>query len=275
MRAGRRAGSSAVAPHGAQAVWRALAILGGFTDARPSWTLAELAREQRLSKPTALRILSALELAGFVARSGPAGAYRLGTAAIELGARAQRATSVSAAARPELEWLARETGETSSLEAFYLGETLILDEAHGHHLLGTAPSIGTHWPAHATSTGKVLLAALRTGTLEPSQAAQTRADAPLRRFTDRTITSRGALEAELDKVAEQGHASVVGELESEFVAVGAPVRNHLGQVVAALSVGGPASRLKTGARQRCIRLVTQAAGRVSERLGFAAPPSRR
>lgn len=256
-------------------MWRALAILGGFTDARPNWTLAELAREQRLSKPTALRILSALELAGYVARTGPAGSYGLGMAAIELGARARRATSVSAAARPELEWLARETGETSSLEVFYLGETLILDEVHGQHLLGTAPSIGTHWPAHATSTGKVLLAALRTGTLEPAQAAQAGTDAPLRRFTERTITSRSALDAELDKVAELGHAAVIGELEPEFAAVGAPVRNHLGQVVAAVSVGGPASRLKTDARQRCSRLVVQAAGRVSERLGFRALPSRR
>jgi IclR family transcriptional regulator, acetate operon repressor len=210
-----------------------------------------------------------------VARSGPAGAYRLGMAAIELGARAQRATSVSAAARPELEWLAEETGETSSLEVFYLGETLILDEVHGHHLLGTAPSIGTHWPAHATSTGKVLLAALRTGALEPSQAAQAGTDGTLRRFTDRTITNRSTLDAELERVTNLGHASVVGELEPEFVAVAAPVRNHQGQVVAAVSVGGPASRLRSDARQRSIRLVVQAAGRISEGLGYFAPRSRR
>ena len=210
-----------------------------------------------------------------MARSGPAGAYRLGTAAIELGARAQRATTVSAAARPELEWLARETGETSSLEVFYAGETLILDEVHGHHRLGTTPSIGTHWPAHATSTGKVLLAAGRSGVLESSQAAQSGPDTPLRRFTERTITSRSALDAELDRVAEQGHASVVGELEPEFVAVGAPVWNHLGQVVAAISLGGPASRLRGDTRQRGLRLVVQAAARVSERLGYLVPPSRR
>lgn len=234
-----------------------------------------MAREQRLSKPTALRILSALELAGFIARSGPAGAYRLGTAAIELGARAQRATPVSAAARPELEWLARETGETSSLEVLYEGDTLILDEVHGHHLLGTTPSIGTHWAAHATSTGKVLLAAARAGELEQSQASHAVSDTSLRRFTDRTITSRSALDAELDRVFEQGHASVIGELEPEFVAVGAPVRNHLGQVVAAISVGGPASRLRGDARLRSIRLVMQAAARVSERLGFAPAVTRR
>ena len=175
---------------------------------------------------------------------------------------------MSAAARPELEWLARETGETSSLEVLYHGDTLILDEVHGQHLLGTTPSIGTHWAAHATSTGKCLLAAARAGLLEPSQSSQVASEAPLPRFTDRTVTSRIALDAELDRVTQLGHASVVGELEPEFVAVGAPVKNHLGQVVAAISVGGPASRLRGDARQRSIKLVVQAAGRVSERLGF-------
>jgi IclR family pca regulon transcriptional regulator len=250
-------------------VWRALAILGAFTDERPNWTLADLARAQRLSKPTALRILSALERAGYLARSGPAGSYGLGTAAIELGARAQRSTSVSAAARPELETLARETGETSTLEILHRGETLILDEVHGLHLVGTAPSIGTRWPAHTTSTGKVLLAAARAGSLEPSQVAQGTTDgATLKRFTERTITTRAGLEAELGRVTEQGHATVVGELEADFVAIAAPIRNHLGQVVAALSVGGPASRLRAEARQRITRLVVQAVSRASERLGY-------
>lgn len=233
-----------------------------------------MAKAQGLSKPTALRILSALELAGYVARTGPAGAYRLGTAAIELGARAQRATTVLAAARPELEWLARESGETASLEVLHAGETLILDEVHGQHLLGTTPSIGTHWAAYATSTGKVLLAAERAGELEPSQAAQVRQDAPLRRFTDRTITNRAVLEAELDRVAAQGQGIVVGELEPDFVAMAAPVRNHLGLVVAAISVGGPAGRLRTEARQRLSRLLRQATQRVSERLGWMPPSAR-
>lgn len=259
----------AAAPQGAQAVWRALAILGGFTDQRPNWTLAEVARTQGLSKPTALRILSALELAGYIARTGPAGAYRLGTAAIELGARASRATTVLAAARPELEWLARETGETASLEVLHAGETLILDEVHGLHLLGTTPSIGTRWPAHTTSTGKVLLAAARAGDLEPGQAAQVTPDAPLRRYTERTITSRPALEAELARVTEQGQAMVVGELEPDFVALAGPVRNHRGQVVAAVSIGGPASRLKAEARVRAARLLRQGTIRVSERLGWS------
>jgi len=256
------------APLGAQALWRALAMLGAFRDDRPEWTLADLARSQQLSKPTALRILGALERAGFVARSGPSGAYRLGTAAIELGARAQRATRVTTVARPELETLARETGETTSLEILHRHEALILDEVHGQHLLGTAPAIGTRWPAHATSTGKVLLAAARAGTLEPAQAAGAAIPGELRRCTPRTITSARELEAGLRRVSEQGYATVVGELEPDFVAVAAPIRNHLGQVVAAVSAGGPASRLNPAELQRITPLVMRAAGRVSERLGY-------
>lgn len=156
----------------------------------------------------------------------------------------------------------------------HAGETLILDEVHGQHLLGTAPSIGTHWPAYATSTGKVLLAAARAGALEPSQAAQLDEAAPLRRFTERTITTRAALDLELERVMAQGQGTVVGELEPDFVAVAAPIRNHLGLVVAAISVGGPIGRLKTEARQRCSRLLKQAATRVSARLGWAEPSGR-
>jgi IclR family transcriptional regulator, acetate operon repressor len=259
------------APLGAQGLWRALAMLGAFSDERPEWSLADLARAQELSKPTALRILGALERAGFVARSGLAGGYRLGTAAIELGARAQRATRVTTVARPELETLARQTGETTSLEILHRDEALILDEVHGQHRLGTAPAIGTRWPAHATSTGKVLLAAARCHLLEPAQAAAATLPGALRRFTPRTITGAAAVEQELRRVAGRGYATVVGELEPDFVAVAAPIRNHLGQVVAALSAGGPASRLTPAELARITPLVVRAAGRVSARLGAPLP----
>ena len=76
---------------GTQAVVRALRILRAFTDARPEWSLADLSRELGLSKPTAFRLLLALEHEGLVVRPEIAGPYRLGPAAIELGARAQRA----------------------------------------------------------------------------------------------------------------------------------------------------------------------------------------
>ncbi|MBA3521217.1 MAG: helix-turn-helix domain-containing protein, partial [Gemmatimonadales bacterium] len=144
---------------GTRTVARVARVLCSFSDIRPEWGLADLSRHLDLSKPTVFRLLSALERDGFVARREPTGAYRLGPTAIELGARAQRANGMASAARPELEALTRATGETSSVEILAGRETLILDEVLGGHLIGTSPSVGTRWPAHATSTGKVLLAA--------------------------------------------------------------------------------------------------------------------
>src|SRR3970282_1195809 len=145
---------------GAQAVARAIAVLKAFTDSNPQLTLAEITRATRLNRATAYRLLAALEKEGWVARNKESEACRLGPEAITLGARALRANDLRSVSRAELEALAQAAGETATLEVLADGEVLILDEVHGHHLVGSTPSIGTRWPAHATSTGKVLLAHL-------------------------------------------------------------------------------------------------------------------
>jgi DNA-binding IclR family transcriptional regulator len=255
------------------AVARALRIVRAFTDARPEWTLAELSRELRLSKPTAFRLLGALEDGGLVARASVAGSYRLGPGAIELGARAQRANSVVAAARPELEALTRATAETSSVEILTGEETLILDEVQGGHLIGTSPSVGTRWPAHATSTGKVLLAAAQAADPDLVRRMAGRSGGRLRGLTSCTIRSARRLSAELHRVLRQGYSTAIGELEVGYVAIGAPVHLHDGRVAAAISLGGPASRLTDARIPSLARAVRDAAGRISQRLGWAPVPT--
>jgi hypothetical protein len=110
-------------------------------------------------------------------------------------------------------------GETATLEVLVNSEVLILDEVQGRHLVGTPPFVGTRWPAHATSTGKVLLAYLTEE--ERKEALYT----PLPKLTPKTITSLTALRAELTACASE-YAVAMDELEAGFVAVGAPVRNH-------------------------------------------------
>jgi IclR family transcriptional regulator, acetate operon repressor len=262
---------------GTLAVARALQIVRAFTDARPEWTLADLSRELRLSKPTAFRLLGALEDGGLVARALPAGTFRLGPGAIELGARAQRANSVASAARPELEQLTRSTGETSSVEILAGDETLILDEVQGGHLIGTSPSVGTRWPAHAASTGKVLLAAAQATDPDLVRRMAARTGGRLRGLTPCTIRSPARFSAELRRVARQGYSTAIGELEVGYVAIGAPVRVHDGRVVAAISLGGPASRFTDARIPSLARAVRDAAGRISQRLGWvpALSPKRR
>jgi DNA-binding IclR family transcriptional regulator len=258
---------------GTLAVARALRIARAFTDTRPEWTLADLSRELQLSKPTAFRLLGALEEGGLVTRSGPTGNFRLGPAAIELGARAQRANSVAAAARPVLEELTRATGETSSVEILAGAETLILDEVQGGHLIGTSPSVGTRWPAHATSTGKVLLAEAQVSDAGLVRRMAARGGGRLRGLTPCTIRSATRFAAELRRVLRQGYSTAIGELEAGYVAIGAPVRIHDGRVVAAISLGGPASRFTDSRIPSLARAVREAAVRVSQRLGWTPASS--
>ena len=105
-----------------------------------------------------------------VARSTHGEAWRLGAGAIALGALALRANDLVSVARPELESLVRETGETATLEVLVGDEVLILDGVEGPSLVGASSEVGTRWPAHATSTGKVLLSHARPA-LRSSAAA--------------------------------------------------------------------------------------------------------
>ena len=253
---------------GTQSVVRALRIVRAFSDARAEWSLAELSRELSLSKPTAFRLLGALEQAELVTRIDPAGTYRLGPGAIELGARAQRANTILSAARPELEALTRDTGETSSVEILAGATTLILDDVLGGHLIGTSPAAGTRWPAHAASTGKVLLAAAQEEEPGIARRLAREAGGRLPGLTPATIRSASRLAAELARVSRQGYSTAVNELEEGYVALGAPVRRHDGRVVAAISLGGPATRFTAARIPRLVRPLREAAGRISRRLGW-------
>ena len=137
----------------------------------------------------------------------------------------------------------------------------------GSHRVGTTPSVGTRWPAHATSTGKVLLAALCRRTSSARAPAARRCAA----LTPRTITGQAALRRELERVRERGYATGIEELEPGFMAVGAPVRSATARWWRRSAWAGRASRLDPErlAGHRAGRLPRHAA-RISERLGTAA-----
>lgn len=256
--------SDAPAP-GTQAVARALAILQAFDAARPEWRLNDLAAELGLHKTSVFRLLGALEREGFVARDAERQSYRLGPSLIALGTQALRSTDLHAVAHPVLRSLASETGEAATLEVLVGDEVLILDEVQGRFLLGSRPEIGTRWPAHAASTGKVLLAAARfEGGGDPEGRTPPRGR--LARLAPNTITTRARLDRELAQVWRLGFAVGTEEIERGFTAVGAPVRNFERRVIAAISVGGPMARISARIPQLAER-VREAADRISERLG--------
>ena len=246
---------------GAQAVSRAVAVLKAFTDAQPKMTLADITRATRLNKATAYRLLAALEKEGLVARNGGE-SYHLGPEAIALGGRALRANDLRTAARAELEALAHLTRETATLETLVGRDMLIVDEVISPNLVGGTPFVGTRWPAHATSTGKAVLAHLPT----PELNAFLRRALP--RFTEHTHTSAERLRRELTRVRELGFATIREELEVGYAAAGAAIFNYEGRVAGALSVGGPAARLTEARLSEIGPRVAEAAERVSVKLGY-------
>ncbi|MEO8337833.1 MAG: IclR family transcriptional regulator [bacterium] len=251
---------------GTQAVDRALGVLVALGESRPAPGLSELSIELGLHKTTLFRMLGALERTGFVERDAGQHGYRLGPTLLRLGAQAKRSTGLHEAARPILTELAGTTGETATLEVLVGDEVLILDEVHGHFLIGSRSEVGTRWPAHATSTGKVLMAAAQFDPGNESRSATQALPARLTRITPNSITSRAAFERELMKVWNAGYAVAREELEPGVLAIGAPVRNADGRAVAAISVAGPVARLEAARISALATIVRQMAIRISARL---------
>lgn len=246
---------------GTQAVQRAVAVLKAFTDAQPEVGLSALARVVGLNKATTYRLLTALERGGLIAKNPTGDQYRLGPELIALGVRAMRSSDVRAVSRPELEMLARETGETATLEVLAGSDVLILDEVTGSHLVSATHWVGTRWHAYATSTGKTMLAHL--------SRAQLRHALPARMaISGKGVRTRADLYKELEKIRVQGFATNVEELETGFAAVGAPIFNHDAQVVAAISIGGPRARFSDKVIKQLAPRVKASAARISQQLGY-------
>ncbi len=247
------------APTGTQAVDRAARLLIEVVEADAAPSSGDLAASAGLAKSTASRLLFALERNGLVERGGD-GSYRAGELFARYAARRGGLADVALVARPHLERLGELTGETVNLGVEQSGAVQQVAQVDSRHVLGAANWVGRLVPLHATALGKVLVAygvaALPAG--------------PLERLTDRTVTDRGALGAELDEVRRRGWAVTDGELEPGLVAVAAPVFGPRGAVVASLSVTGPSVRLgRARVRELAGHCADQALA-LSETLGHRA-----
>jgi IclR family acetate operon transcriptional repressor len=214
-----------------QSAERVLGLLASFEDGRPELSVTEIAASLGVHKSTASRLAATLERTGFLARSGRR--YRLGVEVIRLGTLALRSTDIVATMQPVMAKLSEQTGETINLAVPAGPDILNVAEVPSTYILSCSGGwIGRRTKPHAVANGKVLLA---FGALP--------VPASLERYTEHTITTAGALQAELARVRRDGYATAVAELEDGLVAVAAPVFGPGGDCVAALSVSGPAYRM--------------------------------
>jgi DNA-binding IclR family transcriptional regulator len=238
-----------------QSADKALAILAAFTEARPDAGVSELATELGLHKSTVSRLLVALERRGLVRRQGDR--FAPGPELARLGALALRGLALVAVAREPLERLAAQTGETVNLAVRQDDSALNVHQVTTAHVVGVTDWTGRARPLHCTANGKVLLAF--GGDSLPRD---------LPKLTQKTITERRKLRAELENVRRAGFAVAMEELELGLHAAAAPVFDSSGACVAAVSISAPAYRLPERRLPAAGELCRAAAGEISASLGY-------
>jgi len=240
---------------GTQSIDRAASLLVRVVESGRPLAVGELAHETGLPKSTTSRLLGALERQGLVQRTADRGALRPGPVLLRFAQRDGAADLLELAA-PALELLARETGETINVAIPGPFGAEHLAQRDSAHFVATTNWVGRRVPHHVAANGKVFVA---------FGAAQL--PDRLDRFTPATITDREELERQLEIVRRRGFATAIDELELGLAAMAAPVRGAGGDVIAALSISGPAGRLTAERIERLAPLLIEQARRTSELLG--------
>ena len=251
-----------------QSVSRALDILEAFVVGQEELGVTELSRKLKLHKNNVFRLLATLETRGWVEQDRVAGTYRLGIRTFEVASVFLHHLGLARQARPALEQLAQETGETAYLAALEGPAVVCVDMAETSQAVRVVSHLGRRFPAHATALGKVQLAYRPQEELE-----QIFKEHEPVAVTPRTLTDVDRLMETLARVAGQEVAVEDEELETGVRGVAAPVRDYAKRVVGAIGVVGPAFRLPLDRLEgELAARVRAAAQQVSRRLGYAVIP---
>jgi DNA-binding IclR family transcriptional regulator len=218
-----------------QSVDRAAMLLKAIAGARQPPTVVELSELCGLNRTTVWRLLFTLERHGLVERDAVTQRYGIGCGLLGVMATADHMPLVRRA-RPVLQCLALETGETVNLAIATRSGLVYVDQLEAPQIMAVNWQ-GKAVPLHATSAGKVFLAFLPEGERDTLLAGK------LERYTRSTIVNRRTLEDGLEAVRRDGYGVCVGELEEALVGVSAPVLDLHGRPMAVVSVWGSEHRI--------------------------------
>lgn len=243
-----------------QSVDRAVTILKLLAE-NEALTVSEVAEQLDVHVSTASRLVSGLRAHDLVERSENSGSLRLGVGLLRLAGVMVSRLDIATYAQPVCDALAAQVGETTNVAILDGDAAINVCQAQGPGTVAMQNWVGQRTQLHSTSSGKALLAFL-----PPERRAEILAG-PLAAFTGVTHTEAAALERELAEVREAGWARAVEELEEGLNAVAAPIRDHSGRVVAALSAAGPAYRLSEERLAAVAQVVMGSAAEISRLLG--------
>jgi DNA-binding IclR family transcriptional regulator len=204
-----------------------------------------------------------LERYKLIEKNSASGRYRLGLKLFELGTKAVSQLDLRERARPLLERVVLETGETVHLCIMDDTEVVYLDKVEPTRSVRMASSVGRRNPAYCTAVGKAMMAYLPEADVEAIVRKQ-----GLKSLTRNTITTLYELKAELAIIRKRGYAIDDEENEEGVRCVGCVVRGYAGEPVAAISISGPAFRVTKDKVANLAKPVVSAARSLSDNLGF-------
>jgi IclR family pca regulon transcriptional regulator len=212
-----------------QSLARGLSVIRAFGRDRPSMTLSDIADVTGLTRATARRFLLTLIELGYVRADGRL--FALTPRVLDLGFSYLSGLGLPEIVAPYLEQLSRTLNESASASVLDGGDIVYIARVPARRIMTVSITVGTRFPAHATSMGRVLLAALDDRQLDGYLAAIGR-----EALTEKTLTDAAALRETLDQIRRQGWALVDQELEQGLRSIAAPLHGADGRVVAAINV---------------------------------------
>lgn len=244
-----------------QSVDRAITVMELLSS--QGWSgVTEVANELDIHKSTAYRLLATLRDRGLVEQDAATEKYRLGFGIVLLASTVTAELDIVRYAQPICERLSDETEETVTVTALEEDQAVIVHQSISTSSMMAVDWSGWHTPLHASAAGKVLLAYM------PEERRRHILRKPLEELTEHTVTDRDILRQQLQEIQATGYGRTIEELEVGINAVGAPIWDANGAVIASVAVSGPVFRLPEESVPEAGELVIKAAEEISRSLGF-------
>lgn len=248
-----------------QSVDRAMMLLELLGQEDEGNRLTDLASRTGLAPSTVHRLLTTLEQRHFIHFDPAERLWHIGRQAFAVGSAFVRQRSFVTAALPMLRHLRDQTRVTANLGTVEDGEMLLVGQVESRNAKAPVP-IGGHLPIHATGMGKAVLASCSSDELEANVARR-----GIRRFTDRTLVRRSALQAQLADIRENGYAIDDEEYVGGLRCIASTVHDQHGDILCAISVSGTSLRIPLERFPVLGRLVAETARELTVSLGGVMP----
>lgn len=245
-----------------KSVSRALDIIALVGMKKGGLGVTEIANQIDINKSSVFRTLSTLVQYGYIEQDRETGKYKLGYKFLDISSKLLDSIDIRAEAKPFLEELENKTNEVIHLVVYDQGEVVYIEKLEGTETLRTHSKVGKRAPMHCTSVGKAILAHLPENDVF---SILNRKGMPY--HTDHTITSIEAILQELKQIRQRGYALDLEENEYGITCIAAPVFDHLGKVVAAVSISGPTTRMTKERITQLGPIMIQTSQQLSARLG--------